>query len=622
MPALFLFLLIPGCAAPPEPPAPRVESAERSGDRVTLALNRGIDAARLELLGPGGQNVEQRWTFTSGERRQLTLSPAPDPGACEARLVETGGRIWTLRFEVPEPAAGGLRARMELPFGAVPRGVSSTASASREVWLPVEALSTFALTIDAEAGAPERVEVTLAFPPAIVANNNQALANGWSMEIAGGAFSFIRSLPLRPGDRKQFLFHVQPLEEAAGTRAVVRLRIEAKDAPALTRETAVRCVRAKELAQSVRVTGADVPADRNGAPDVSKRPGVLQLPTHLGQKLRAALGMAAPKLEREEPFSYQSVRVRNETDAAMALEVSCQMRDLRTGGPAVGFDLPVVLGLPGASPSNTLLVPARGERSVALPLYVDDEALPGEYVRHVETRLIGSDAVVSTADFPLGIEQTDRPPLYFTLLAALITALALPVLLLRARRIMRGFTNTELVQIALFGAASFVLVNVPSQLASTLISALLPVLNPFVLGLWDTLAASAIEGAVVALVPRPGVVLLAGGVRFLLNGILFGAFSPVSFLMTVPSLLVFEALLWICGCTRGHKPSAWAWGLAFGLNGIVAAGLNLALAMALYRLFYADWYIALYLVTNGFTYHAAGGAMGARLGLSLQRTAE
>jgi hypothetical protein len=257
-----------------------------------------------------------------------------------------------------------------------------------------------------------------------------------------------------------------------------------------------------------------------------------------------------------------------------------------------------------------------------LPVFVRPEVLPGEYLRQAELRLLGSQAVLSSVAAPLWVELTDRPPLYLVLAAVLVTVFALPVLAWRARSLLGRFANVELIQMALFGSAAFLLVGVPARLLAVGLSAALPVLSPFLLGLYSQIVSAAILGALVVLVPRPGVALLAGGVRFLLNGILFGSLSPVDLLYAVPALLVSEALLWVCGLTRGRPAGAVRLALAFAGLGLAGAALELSLEMTLYRLFFADWYVVLFLALNGALYPALGAVFGARLGETLRRTAE
>jgi len=187
-----------------------------------------------------------------------------------------------------------------------------------------------------------------------------------------------------------------------------------------------------------------------------------------------------------------------------------------------------------------------------------------------------------------------------------------------------GFAAVELIQIALFGSAAFLLVGVPIRFLATLLNALLPIFSPFILGLYGQVVAVAILGALVVLVPRPGVVLLAGMTRFLLHGVFFGAVSPVDFLYVIPMLLTGEVCLWVTGVTR--QPDAPVTGarlaLACSAMGLVAAVLLLSLEMSLFRLFFADWYVTLFLVLDGVLYPALGAWLGVRLGAALKRTAE
>lgn len=614
--APFFCILLAGCGASSAPQPPRVERVATASGRVLLVLDRPVDAAKLEMLDAGGA-VSQRWPFTPGARVELALLPPPPPGEQRGRLTLADGRVFDLAFSVPEAAPGGVRLRLELPMGA------AQGSASAPVWLPVEALATLAVTLDCEQARQEPSYLRLDFPPTIFPDVDAALAAGWALEFAADDhFHLVRRVALRAGEREQFRMTVLPNEAAAGQELAVQARLEAAGHEPAVAAARVRCMRPEALRALADFSGIHLPADPHGDPDVSRRPAVLQMPTRLGGTLRGLLGLPNALPADDEPFTWLGLRVRNRSEAALALELTATVFVKDATEPAAGFELPPALGRPGGVPSNTMLVPPGAERIVPLQVFVPSDVLPGRYVHRAEARLIGSDAVIARQDFEFTIEQTDRPPLYITLLAALLTLIGLPVLLWKARALLRRFPPAELVLTSLFGAAAFVMVNVPSQILSTLISAVVPVFGPFILGIWDTLAFAAIEGALIVLVPRPGVVLLSGGVRFLLNGVLFGAFSPISFLMAVPSLLAFEVLLWAGGCTRGGRATPARWALVFGLHGILAAGLNLALAMALYRLFYPDWYIVTYLALNGFIYHAAGAAVGARLGAALQRTAE
>jgi hypothetical protein len=605
---LILAMLLPGCGEEsPEPP--RVVSVERGAMFLRVQLSAPLDLVRVERLDSAGR-PSQAWTFTSGPRSDLRLEPAPPAGRHRLRLTEANRQAHLLEVHSPDPPVSGIRAKLELPLG-VP-------DAEREVWLPVGAPALLSLLIERDSSEPLAVEIRLAFPQGLQAKG--ATENGWAERDEGETRVLIRSAKLR--DREQFLLTVLPT--SAGRSSTVFATIVPSGAPAIEVQAHVRGADVEEVRRLVGVSETRLPTDRFGEFDATRRTDVLQLPTRFGQFLRETIGGMPATAGGEEPFSFQSARLANRSETAVAVELRGWVCATDSPQPCLDFAPPIVLGKTAPFVSAPALLPPESETWVTLPVFVQPETLPGDYRRDFEIRLLGTEAVLTTLSVPLRVERTDRPAFFIALLATLVTVLALPVLALRGSKLLSRFTAAELIQIALFGSAVFLLVGVPSRLLATLLNALLPVFSPFILGLYGQVMALAILGALVVLVPRPGVVLLAGLTRFLLNGVFFGAFSPVDFLYVIPMLLVGEVCLWVVGVTRHPDAPVSALQLApaCALMGVVAAGLQLSLEMSLFRLFFADWYIALFLLLDGALYPALGAALGAQLGATLKRTAE
>lgn len=511
---------------------------------------------------------------------------------------------------MPEPPVSGLRVRLELPLG-VP-------DTEHEVWLPVGAPAMLSLLVERDANETLAAEIRLTFPPGLLPKG--AAENGWSEKAEGETRILMRGAKLR--DREQFLVTVIPV--IAGRSYPVLATIAPLGAAAVQAQAQARGADIDEVRQLVQVTEARLPTDRFGEFDATRRTDVLQMPTRFGRFLREKIGGLPTPVGDEEPFAFQSARLVNRSEIAVAVELRGWICLGDTQQPCLDFAPPIVLGKTAPFVSAPALLPPQSETWVALPVFVRPQTLPGEYRRDLEVRLLGTEAVLTTLSAPLHVERTDRPAFFVALLAALVTALTLPLLAWRGAKLLGRFAAVELVQIALFGSAVFLLVGVPSRLLATLLNALLPVFSPFILGLYGQVMALAILGALVVLVPRPGVVLLAGLTRFLLNGVFFGAFSPVDFLYVIPMLLVGEACLWISGVTRRPDAPVSAMQLApaCALMGLAAAGLQLSLEMSLFRLFFADWYVILFLALDGALYPAVGAALGAHLGAALKRTAE
>jgi hypothetical protein len=525
-------------------------------------------------------------------------------------LIEADRSSHLISVYAPSRPVTGIRAKLELPLGVPER--------DREVWLPVQAPLTLSLLIERDSVKPLSAEVRLIVPAGV--RVEEAGERGWTAMRQGESLVLARNETLR--DRKQFLLNVS-LEEV-GRPLTLQARIAASNAPPVTVEMHVRGADVQEVQRLVRLPASLLPTNRHGEFDATQRADVLQLPTPFGRFLRKKLGGQPSPVGDDHPFCYQSAQVVNKSSTAIAIETRSWVCDADGRVPLPHFAPPRVVGKIASYVSAPALVPSDSSARIVLPVYVRPDTLPGEYRRDVQVRLLGTDAVLASLSVPLRVERTDRPAFFVALLAAIVTLLALPLLAWFGPRLLRRFAAVELIQIALFASAAFLLAVIPSRLLATLVNVLIPMFSPFLLGLYGQVVGLAVLGALVVLVPRPGVVLLAGVTRFLLNGIFFGAFSPVDFLYVIPVLLVGEACLWLVGVTRSPDTPVTALQLApaCALMGVAAAGLQLSLEMSLYRLFFADWYVFLFLALDGALYPALGALLGVRLGVALKRTAE
>ena len=606
---LVALLLLSGCGKPPpEPPCPERVSAD--GGALTVQLSRPLDLVRVERLAADGRPL-QAWTFTSGPRTEVRLEPAPPAGSHQLRFIETNRRSHVLVINAPSPPASGMRAKLELPWG-VP-------DPYQEIWLPVNAPVTLSLLVEREAVEPLSAEIRISLPSELRVRD--ASEKGWTVRREGDRRVLIRTDELR--DRKQFLIGVTL--EKAGRPFTVQARITAMNAPPLEIQARGRGAEVHEVQRLVRLSESRLPTNRFGEFDATRRTDVLQMPTPFGRFLRERIGGLPTSVGDEEPFAFQSVCLRNDSPTALAVVLRGWVCEAGEKEPCAAFAPPSVLGKAAPFVSTpALLLPPESDTSVVLPVFVRPDTLPGDYRRDLHVRLLGTDAVLTSLSVPVRVERRGRPVFFIALFAAIVTVLALPILAWRGPKWLARMPAVELIQIALFASAAFLLVAVPARIFATLLNALLPIFSPFILGLYSQVMALAILGALVVLVPRPGVVLLAGATRFLLNGVFFGAFSPVDFVYVIPVLLVGEICLWVAGVTRRPDEPVTAVSLApaCALMGVAAAGLQLSLEMSLYRLFFAHWYILLFLLLDGALYPALGAVLGVRLGSALKRTAE
>ena len=88
------------------------------------------------------------------------------------------------------------------------------------------------------------------------------------------------------------------------------------------------------------------------------------------------------------------------------------------------------------------------------------------------------------------------------------------------------------------------------------------------------------------------------------------------------NIVILEAILYFSGFYRQQQLSKrylLAVALLFGLGDAVITFINMQQMMFFYRLYYADWYLALYMLVNGVLYSSIGAWLGARTGTKLQQ---
>lgn len=110
--------------------------------------------------------------------------------------------------------------------------------------------------------------------------------------------------------------------------------------------------------------------------------------------------------------------------------------------------------------------------------------------------------------------------------------------------------------------------------------------------------------------------------RYMLSGLLFGNFTPLGFLSCCVYIGVLETILKLCGFFDKKNISVKYMlfiAAMFGIGDAVVTFINLEQMMFFYRLYYADWYIGLYMLINGFLYSSIGAWIGYKLGLKLQQ---
>lgn len=175
---------------------------------------------------------------------------------------------------------------------------------------------------------------------------------------------------------------------------------------------------------------------------------------------------------------------------------------------------------------------------------------------------------------------------------------------------------------ALFAALAFGGVVVPVTLAGDFLHVILGPFSGLVTGLLSGVVQYMLLMSLLVLFRRPGVTALFFLIRWLLSAVLFGRVTPVGILLAAFSIVVIEGALYITGFYR-KKTLTLPYGLFISLVlGLCDAGItfvNMQQLMLFYRLYYADWFIGLYMVINGLLYSSLGSFLGWKTGSRLRQ---
>ncbi len=411
-----------------------------------------------------------------------------------------------------------------------------------------------------------------------------------------------------------------------------------------------------EITEHLSIESIVMPTDATGTADPRQRADTLYYARPLFR------GFGTSQTNAFEPIAYQTVRLRNEGEATIHVVVSSGNIDIDSG-ETIPFLAPPETANGGINRSVAFAsLPAGVVTEVPLPIYFHpmyirqgkpEQAIPGAYQRAITVKVWGSDATVLREKRPLHLIVPNQQALLISLLAILCSSIGFAVVLRFHKRIFAGFTTKQIIVIALFGTTIFVGVMVPSTLFLNLIRAVLGPISVLLTGLInETLYYALLTVLLIYISGNPerttdtstrhtyqdrhntdaatlefadakrrsngsGVILLVSAVRLLLSGVTFGLFTPMAIVYTGTSVLLLETgFLFV----RGRRILAWA--VVLGVCDAIAVYVDFQLSMLFYRLFYADWYIVLRIVIEGFVYTFIGVLLGGRLGRGLWRVAD
>jgi len=178
------------------------------------------------------------------------------------------------------------------------------------------------------------------------------------------------------------------------------------------------------------------------------------------------------------------------------------------------------------------------------------------------------------------------------------------------------------ITVALFAALAFGGITLPTTILGDLLHAVLGPFSGLLTGILSGVLQYLLIVSLLVLFRAPGVLMLMFFVKYMLSGLMFGHFTPLGALSTCVSVIVLEAVLYIVGFYRVKqldKRYMLFVALLLGVSDAFVTFINLEQMMFFYRLYYADWYIALYMLINGLLYSSIGAWLGFKTGSKLQQ---
>ena len=524
-----------------------------------------------------------------------------------------------------------------IPYGIAthsdPRNVSNN-----QVALVLHESEMTATVVVTNGKTPANFEVALCLPPSITVAR---LPTDWKAETIDtgiclsttGRFRVASEVWYRELVLKTSTANDTNKQEISGT---VRLITNTGQTWEQQATVQLRIATVPEIVERLSIESIEMPTDATGTVDPRQREDTIYYSRPLFDWLRT------PQRNPFEPVTYQTVQLRNKSEETIHVVVSSTHRDMRSG-ETVAFLTPPESANGGTNQSVAFASLLGGEvTEIPLPIYFHpiylkqgkpEQATPGEYTRDIAVKVWGSDATVLREERPLRLIVPNQQALLVSLMAIISSTIGFAVVLKLHKQLFAGFTTKQLIVIALFGTTVFVAVIVPSTLFLNLIRAVLGPISVLLTGLInETLYYALLTALLIYISGDPestersdsrsyskgsGVILLVSAVRLLLSGVTLGQFTPMAIVFTGTSVLLLET-----GFLFVRKRSLFTWAVVLGMCDAVAVYVDFQLSILFYRLFYADWYIILRILIEGFAYTFIGVLLGARLGRGLWRVAD
>jgi len=357
-----------------------------------------------------------------------------------------------------------------------------------------------------------------------------------------------------------------------------------------------------QVKADLRLGDAIFPAAADGDRDLGRPADAVVLPSPLWESVLATAGWGTRMRAAEEPWASVTVPVENRGSVPLDLVVSASVSG--ADGAAAPAFLPRLRAADGGTDRVVALLrvlPGSTGRAV-LPVFVDVRTVTaGPYLLHTEVTPLGAPAVLAASDQTVVVRRGDSVVSVGFLLTLLTSVAGLLWTATTLPKWLRRASTTDLMVNALFGTALFVVSSATDVLAMS-IGAMLGPFSSLFSGLLYDAGRTVLLATLLHLQPRPGTLALSILCSWLGRGVLLGSIGLPDLIHTGTAIALGEGFAWLAGLTRGKPLGRWRLSLGFGLSNALLTLCGLWLHMVLYRLSFADWYIAMQVGLPGFLY--------------------
>lgn len=409
-----------------------------------------------------------------------------------------------------------------------------------------------------------------------------------------------------------------------------------KDKEKLTQSGAVVAKKRKKLDKSKfnwYIQSIVLPVDNTGKKDDKVADGVIYIKdTSLESFRNRMLGDGATNWSAvfAHPACHLLLELRNPQNDVRVLKFEAELIDKATGKKAPGLCTSGKVNLDndagwagqtGTNDSSTALISLDGKKaqSFILPLYVDYlTILEGNYSLRVTVSGNGQKKIT---ELPVSI--TKKHNIGLAMVGLAVFAFVIVILFSgKIKNCIYLVGAKGAITIALFAAIAFGGITLPTTILGDFLHVFLGPFSGLITGLLSGILQYLLIVSLVVLYRKPGVLALMFIVRYILSGLMFGHFTPISILSCCVNIVILESLLYFSGFyVKKALTAKYMLGiaLALGIADACITFVNLEQLMFFYRLYYADWYLALYMIINGFLYSSIGAWCGYKTGIKLRQ---